>query len=134
MIPYLVMWYACFSYPLSVNNPPLLHSWLVISLDIVFLVLFFLTSLHIENSGFHNTTHGMDIYHVFSEEATVVYGEINAYIQHSLYFLLLSGTIGLIFLRNNSTALITSLLILISSIVAARMEDRELVKRIGEVQ
>jgi len=131
MIPYLVTWYACFFHPLSVNGPPLLHSWLATSLGIVFLVLFFLTSLHIERSGFHNTTHGMDIYTVFPEEATVVYGEIYAYIRHPLYFSLLCGTIGLAFLRNNSTALITSLLILIPSLVAARMEDRELVERVG---
>ncbi|MFQ6125279.1 MAG: methyltransferase family protein [Candidatus Heimdallarchaeota archaeon] len=131
MVPYLVTWYACFFHPLFVSGPPLLHSWLATSIGILFLVLFLLTSLHIERSGFHNTTHGMDIYTVFPEEATVVYGEIYAYIRHPLYFSLLCGTIGLAFFRNNSTALITSLMILIPSLVAAHMEDRELVERVG---
>jgi protein-S-isoprenylcysteine O-methyltransferase Ste14 len=132
MLPYLVTWYACFFHPLFVSGQVLLPWWLAIGLGVVFLLLTMLTNLHIERAGFHMTTHGMDVYTVFPDEATVVYGEIYGYIRHPLYFALTCGCIGLGLLRNNAVALVVSLLQLIPALAAGYMEDRELVNRIGE--
>ena len=132
MIPYLVTWYACFFHPLFVTGPRLLPTWLAIFLGLLFLVLFFLTDLQIERAGFHTVTHGMDVYTIFPEEATVVRGEIYAYVRHPLYLSLMCGTIALAFFRNNGIALLVSLLLLIPSLAAGYMEDRELIQRAGE--
>ena len=132
MIPYLVTWYACFFHPLFVSGPRLLPPWLAISLGILFLVLTALTSLHIERAGFHTVTHGMDVYTIFPEEATVVRGEIYGYVRHPLYLSLMCGTLALAFLRNNGMALLVALLLLIPSLVAGYMEDKELIERAGE--
>jgi protein-S-isoprenylcysteine O-methyltransferase Ste14 len=132
MIPYLVTWYACFFHPLFVSGPRLLPPWLAMSLGVLFLVLFLLTSLQIERAGFHTVTHGMDVYTVFPEEATVVRGEIYGYVRHPLYLSLICGTIALAFLKNNGMALLVSLLLLIPSLAAGYMEDRELIERAGE--
>ncbi len=132
MIPYLVTWYACFFHPLFVNGPRLLPPWLAISVGIPFLGLTVLTSLQIERAGFHTVTHGMDVYTIFPEEATVVYGEIYGYVRHPLYLSLMCGTIALALLRNNGMALLVSLLLLIPSLAAGYMEDRELLERVGE--
>ena len=132
MIPYLVTWYAGFFHPLFVGGPRLLPPWLAISLGVLFLILFLLTSLQIERTGFHTVTHGMDVYTIFPEEATVVRGEIYGYIRHPLYLSLMCGTIALAFLRNTGTALLVSILLLIPSLVAGYLEDRELIERSGE--
>jgi protein-S-isoprenylcysteine O-methyltransferase Ste14 len=132
MIPYLVTWYACFFHPLFVSGAPLLPAWLAIGLGILFLVLFVLASLHIERAGFHVVTYGMDVYTLFPEEATVMHGEIYAYIRHPLYFSLLCGSIGFALLRNNALALGVSLLQLIPILTAVWMEDQELLEREGE--
>jgi protein-S-isoprenylcysteine O-methyltransferase Ste14 len=42
------------------------------------------------------------------------------------------GTIALAFFRNNGIALLVSLLLLIPSLAAGYMEDRELIQRAGE--
>ena len=65
MIPYLVTWYACFFHPLFVGGPHLMPPWLAISLGVLFLILFVLTSLQIERAAFHAVTHGMDVYTIF---------------------------------------------------------------------
>jgi protein-S-isoprenylcysteine O-methyltransferase Ste14 len=138
MIPYLVTWYACFFHPLFVSGslfvggPRLLPPWLAILLGLTFLVLFFLTSLQIERAGFHSITHGMDLYTIFPEEATVVRGEIYGYVRHPLYLSLMCGTLALAFLRNNGMALLVALLLLIPSLAAGYMEDRELIERSGQ--
>ena len=132
MIPYLVTWYAGFFHPLFVSGPRLLPLWLAIVLGIVFLVLFLLTSLQIERAGFHSITHGMDLYTVFPEEATVVRGEIYGYVRHPLYLSLMCGTLALAFLRNSGMALSVALLLLIPSLAAGYMEDRELIERSGQ--
>jgi protein-S-isoprenylcysteine O-methyltransferase Ste14 len=132
MIPYLVTWYACFFHSLFVGGPRLLPPWLAISMGVISLVLTALTSLHIERAGFHTVTHGMDVYTVFPEEATVVRGEIYGYVRHPLYLSLMCGTLALAFLRNNGMALLVSLLLLIPSLAAGYMEDRELIERAGE--
>lgn len=132
MIPYLVTWYACFFHPLFVRGPMLMPWWLVIALGAFSVLLFLLTSIHIERAGFNMTTHGMDVYTVFPEEAPVVYGRIYAYIRHPLYFSLTCGCIGLGLLRNNAIALVVSLLQLIPALAAGFMEDQELIRRVGE--
>ena len=132
MIPYLVTWYACFFHPLFVSGPPLLPLWLAILLAILFLILTVLTTVQIERAGFHSVTHGMDLYTIFPEEATVVRGEIYGYVRHPLYLSLMCGTLALAFLRNNGIALLVALLLLIPSLAAGYMEDRELIERAGE--
>ena len=132
MIPYLVTWYAGFFHPLFVGGPRLLPLWLAVVLGVLFLVLFVLTSLHIERAGFHTVTHGMDVYTIFPEEATVVRGEIYGYVRHPLYLSLMCGTIALALLRNNGMALLVALLLLVPSLAAGYMEDRELIERAGE--
>lgn len=132
MIPYLVSWYACFFHPLFVSGQMLLPWWLAIGLGILLLLLSLLTNIHIERAGFHMTTHGMDVYTVFPDEATVVYGEVYMYIRHPLYFALTCGCLGLALLRNNPVALVVALLQLIPALAASYMEDRELIQRVGE--
>ena len=132
MIPYLVTWYACFFHPLFVNGTLLLPTWLAVGLGGIFLVVAVLASVHVERAGFHNLTHGMDIYTVFPEEATMVYGSIYSYIRHPLYFSLLCASIGLAFFRNNAVALVVALLQLIPALAAAYWEDRELIERTEE--
>jgi len=132
MIPYLVTWYACFLHPLFVDGMPLLPPWLAIGLGVLLLVVTVLTTIHIERAGFYNVTHGMDIYTVFPEEATVVHGKIYGYIRHPLYFSLVCGSIGLAFFSNNAVALAVAVLQLIPALAAGYMEDRELIEREGE--
>ncbi len=132
MVPYLVTWYACFFHPLFVSGPALMPGWLAIGLGILCLVLVMVTNLHIERAGFHMITHGMDLYTVFPEEATVVYGEIYGFIRHPLYFALTIGCLGLALFRNNWVALVVALLQPIPALAAGFMEDRELVERVGE--
>ena len=132
MIPYLVTWYACFFHPLFVNGIPLLPTWLAIGMGVILLVIAVLTSIQVERAGFHELTHGMDIYTVFPEEATVVYGDIYGYIRHPLYFALVCGSIGLAFFSNNAMALGVAVLQLIPALTAGYMEDKELIEREGD--
>ena len=131
MVPYLVTWYACFFHPLFVSGPALLPAWLAVGLGILCIVLMMLANSHIERAGFHMVTHGMDVYTVFPEETTVVYGEIYGFVRHPLYFALTFGCIGLGLLRNNPVALLVALLQLIPALAAGYLEDRELVERAG---
>jgi protein-S-isoprenylcysteine O-methyltransferase Ste14 len=131
MLPYLVTWYACFFHPLFVSGSPLLPPWLAIGLGALFLLLMLLASLHIERAGFHMVTHGMDLYTMFPEEGTVVYGKIYGYIRHPLYFALTCGCIALGLFRNNWIALAVSLMHLIPALAVGMMEDRELISRKG---
>jgi hypothetical protein len=132
MIPYLVTWYACFFHPLFVSGPQLLPLWLAIGLAVFFLLMFILINTHIEKAGFHMVTHGMDVYTMFPEEATLVYGEIYGFIRHPLYLSLTCGCISLALFRNNAIALLTALLQLIPALVAGYWEDRELIARVGD--
>jgi protein-S-isoprenylcysteine O-methyltransferase Ste14 len=132
MLPYLVTWYACFFHPLFIPGPALLPGWLAIGLAVFFLLMFMLINLHIERAGFHMVTHGMDVYTVFPEEATLVYGKIYGFIRHPLYLSLTCGCIGLALLRNNALALLASLLQLIPALAAGAWEDSELIGRVGE--
>jgi protein-S-isoprenylcysteine O-methyltransferase Ste14 len=132
MIPYLVTWYACFFHPLFVDGKPLLPPWLATLMAILLLAVTVLANIHIERAGFFNVTHGMDIYTVFPEEATIVHGKIYGYIRHPLYFSLLSGSIGLALFRNNAVALVVAFLQLIPALAIGYMEDKELIAREGE--
>jgi protein-S-isoprenylcysteine O-methyltransferase Ste14 len=129
MLPYLVAWYACVFHPLFIDGPALLPTWLALVLGLFFLLLAPITSVHIERSGFHMETHGLDLYTLFPGETAIVRGEIYAYIRHPLYFALSCGTIGLAFIANNWIALVAGLLQLIPALFAAWMEDRELLER-----
>ena len=133
MIPYLVTWYACFFHPLFVEGTHLLPPWLATSMGVLLLVVTVLANIHIERAGFFNVTHGMDIYTVFPEEATIVHGKIYGFIRHPLYFSLMSGSIGLALFRNNAVALVVAMLQLIPALAIGYMEDKELIAREGEV-
>jgi protein-S-isoprenylcysteine O-methyltransferase Ste14 len=132
IIPYLVTWYACFFHPLFVSGPALLPGWLAIALGLVLLLLFLLATIHIERAGFAVVTYGMDLYTLFPEEATPVYGEIYGFIRHPLYFSLICGSLGLALMRNNGVALLVSALQLLPALSAATMEDREMIAREGQ--
>lgn len=132
MVPYVVTWAACFLHPLFVSGPPLLPWWVAAALGMILLLLCVLTIIHIERAGFAIATYGMEIYTVFPEEATPVYGEIYGYIRHPMYFALMCGGIGLGLLRNNGVALVVALLQLIPALTVGYMEDRELIEREGE--
>ncbi|HEY69208.1 MAG TPA: hypothetical protein G4O08_01350 [Anaerolineae bacterium] len=132
MLPYLVTWYACFFHPLFIAGPALLPAWLAMGLAVFFLLMFILTNIHIERAGFHMVTHGMDVFTVFTDEATLVYSKIYGFVRHPLYLSLTCGCIGLALLRNNGIALLASLLQLIPALAAGAWEDRELIARVGE--
>lgn len=132
MIPYLVTWYACFFHPLFVSGPALLPGWLAMGLGAVLLLFMMLANVQIERAGFSVVTYGLDLYTVFPEEATPVYGEIYGYIRHPLYFALICGSLGLALLRNNPVALGVSVLHAIPALAAGYMEDREMIEREGQ--
>jgi protein-S-isoprenylcysteine O-methyltransferase Ste14 len=131
MIPYLITWYAAFFHPLFIAGPVLFPFWISLILAVVFFVLFLLVTIHIEKAGFKTITHGMDIYTIFPDEATVVRGEIYGYIRHPLYLSLALGCFGLLFIANNYFALIAAIVQLIPCIVIGKIEDQELIKRDG---
>ena len=132
MIPYLVTWYACFFHPLFISGLPLLPFWISIVICVIFIIMFAITEIHIERAGFMTITHGMDIYTIFPEEATIVRGEIYSFIRHPLYFSLTCGCFGLAFFKNNLIAIIAAFLQLIPCIISGILEDNELIKRTGE--
>jgi hypothetical protein len=131
MLPYLVAWYACVFHPLFINGPALLPGWLAILFGVILLLSVPILSIHIERSGFHMETYGLDLYTLFPGEAPVVRGEIYAYIRHPLYLALTCATFGLALIANNWIALTAALLQLIPALFAGWMEDRELVQRTG---
>ncbi len=132
IIPLLVTWYACFFHPLLVDGPKLLPAWLAAVLGGVCLLLLMLINLRMEQAGFHDVTHGLDVYTVFPEEATVVHGAIYAHVRHPLYLSLLCGAVGLALFANNGVSLLTAFLFLIPCLVVGSMEDAELVQRVGK--
>lgn len=132
MIPYLVTWYACFFHPVFVSGPLLFPWWLAIGIAVLLFALFLLSNLQIERAGFHMVTHGMNVFTIFPEEATVVYGEIYEFIRHPLYFSLTCGCFALALVRNNAAALVVAFLQLIPAYAIGYLEDRELVAREGD--
>lgn len=132
MIPILVTWHACCFHPAFIGNDSLLPPWVAIGLGIVLLVFTLLTGIHIERAGFHTLAHGLDVYSIFPEEATIVHGEIYGFIRHPLYFAILCITFALALFRNSALSLLAAAIILIPALVIGRLEDKELIGRVGE--
>lgn len=132
MIPLLITWYAVFFHPLFIMGEKLLPIWIALILAAIFFILFVLVSIHIEKAGFSMITHGMDLYSIFPEEATVIRGEIYGYVRHPLYLSLTFGCFALAFIANNYIALILALIQLIPCIVMGKVEDTELINRVGK--
>ena len=132
MIPYLVVWYACFFHPLFINGKALLPYWISISTGILCIIIAVLTNIHIERSGFKNITHGMDIFSIYPEETSAVHGEIYSCIRHPLYFLLVIGALGLSIFMNNWMSIFAALFLILPSLIIGKIEDNELVKRYGD--
>jgi protein-S-isoprenylcysteine O-methyltransferase Ste14 len=132
MLPILVAWYACCFHPLFIGGDSLLPTWLSIGLGILAFIPAPLASIHIEKSGFHTMTHGMDIYSIFPEETPVVHGAIYGFIRHPLYFTLVCMTFALGLFRNNLIALLAASLLLIPALLTGHLEDQELIGRYGQ--
>lgn len=133
MIPYLVTWYALFFHPLFISHTLLFPFLISIFIAISLFVISVLVNLHIERAGFKVMTHGIDIYTVFPEETTIVRGEIYGYIRHPLCLALASGCFALAFVANNIVAILAAIIHLIPCVIVGKMEDKELIKRDGEV-
>ena len=132
IIPLLVSWYALFFHPLFISGIRLLPFLISIIIAIVFLIMFILIAIHIERAGFKMITHGMDLYTVFPEETSIVRGEIYGFIRHPLYLSLTCGCFALAFIANNLIAILAAIIQLIPCILVAKMEDKELIKRVGD--
>jgi protein-S-isoprenylcysteine O-methyltransferase Ste14 len=132
MLPILIAWYACCFHPLFIGGPPLLPAWLAVGLGILALIPVPLSALHIEASGFHMMTHGMDIFTVFPEETPAVRGAIYGHIRHPLYFSLVCITFSLALFRNTPAAILSAAILLPLSLVTGYLEDRELIGRYGD--
>jgi protein-S-isoprenylcysteine O-methyltransferase Ste14 len=132
ILPYLITWYALFFHPLFIQGSPLLPFEVSFIIGLLFLVLFILVSIHIERAGFKTITHGMDIYTIFPEEATIVRGEIYGYIRHPLYLSLTCGCFAMAFFANNFVSFIVAILQLIPCFVVGKLEDNELINRTGK--
>lgn len=132
IIPLLVTWYAIFFHPLFITGENLLPIWLALILGVLFFIMFVLVSIHIEKAGFSVITHGMDLYSIFPEEATIVRGEIYGYVRHPLYLSLTFGCFALAFIANNYIAFILAFIQLIPCVVMGKVEDAELIKREGK--
>lgn len=131
ILPILVTWYACCFHPLFISGPPLLPTWLALSLGILLLIPVPLITVHIERAGFHTLTHGLDIFSVFPEQTSAVHGAIYGYIRHPLYLSLTCMALALALLRNNLVALLAATLVLIPALATGYLEDQELLMRYG---
>ena len=132
IIPLLVSWYDLFFHPLFISGNRLLPYLISIIIAIVFFIIFILVNIHIERAGFNMITHGMDLYTVFPEETSIVRGEIYSFIRHPLYLSLSCGCFALAFIANNLIAILAAIIQLIPCIFVAKMEDKELLKRVGD--
>jgi steroid 5-alpha reductase family enzyme len=98
-------------------------------------ILFILGGLaegQIERAGFNVTTHGMDIFTIFPEETSPVYGKIYSFIRHPLYFALLCISFALAIFRNNMMSILVAIVFIIPLYVGIYLEDRELVGRYSD--
>ena len=89
----------------------------------------FLLEWHLCKAGFDEIGHGLGIYMIFPEEGSSVTSDIYSYIRHPMYTRDLFLTVGLALIKNNLVAIIIALM---SFIIGAMMEDRELIRRFGE--
>ncbi|MFX1249648.1 MAG: methyltransferase family protein [Promethearchaeota archaeon] len=133
VIPVLVTGNACIFHTLLINGPLLLHFWFAFIPAIFFISMRFLLEWHLRKAGFDEIAHGLGIYIVFPEEGNTVTSEIYSYIRHPMYTGDLFLAIGLALLKNNLLAIIIAFISFIPFSIGAKMEDRELIKRIGEV-
>ncbi|MFX1284804.1 MAG: methyltransferase family protein [Promethearchaeota archaeon] len=93
----------------------------------------FLLEKHLRKTGFDEIAHGLGIHMLFPEEGVAVTSDIYSYIHHPMYpgdFFL---AIGLALLKNNLLAIFIALISFIPFIIGAKMEDKDLIKRVGEV-
>ena len=133
IMPLFATWYACILHPLLVDGAQMLPWWLAIPLGVILLSLRFITAQHIRKSGFDNIGHGLGIYTVFPDEGNPVHGEIYSYIRHPMYLGSLGAALAFGLFRNNPVSLLTALIFLAPVLVASWIEDRELVRRAGDV-
>ncbi len=73
-----------------------------------------------------------DIYLFFPEEGTVVNKSIYSYTRHPLYSGSICTSLGFAILRNNLLAILTAMIFIIPNVVEIRLEDNELIQRVGE--
>ena len=132
IVPIFATWYALLVHPLLVKGSVLLPFWASLVLGVFFLLFRPLTAVHINRSGFDNIGHGFGIYTVYPEEGPPVSSEIYFYIRHPMYLGSFCAAVGFAFLRNNVMALLTALIFLIPIFVEIRLEDSEIIERVGE--
>lgn len=132
IMPIFATWYALLVHPLLVEGQVLLPFWLAVIIG-VFLISFRpLTAVHINRSGFDNIGHGLGIYTVHPEEGTAVSSEIYFYIRHPMYLGSFCASLAFALFRNNLLAIFTALIFLIPIFVEIRLEDNEIIERVGE--
>ncbi|NHJ01853.1 MAG: isoprenylcysteine carboxylmethyltransferase family protein [Candidatus Heimdallarchaeota archaeon] len=133
VIPVLITGNACIFHTLLIEGPFLLHSWIALIAGIFFILMRFLIEWHLRKAGFDEIGHGLGIYMIFPEEGSSVTSDIYSYIRHPMYTGDMCLAIGLALLKNNLLAIIIALMSFIPFIVGAMMEDRELIRRLGEL-
>ncbi|MFX0067031.1 MAG: methyltransferase family protein [Candidatus Hermodarchaeota archaeon] len=133
VIPVLITGNACIFHTFLIKGPILLHFWIALVAGIFFILIRFLLEWNLRKAGFDEIAHGLGIYMVFPEEGVSVTSDIYSYIRHPMYTGDLFFAIGLALLKNNLLAIIIALMSFIPFIIGAKMEDRELIKRFGEL-
>ncbi len=131
VLPMLIIANAGIFHVLLVDGPPLMPLWIAIILGIFFLVIRFLFESHIHHSGFDEVGHGQGIFSMFPEEGYRVSSEINSYIRYPMYAGNFCMAIGLALFRNNWLALLVGVISFLPLLLAARLEDKELIRRFG---
>ncbi|MFX1284786.1 MAG: methyltransferase family protein [Promethearchaeota archaeon] len=132
VIPVLITGNACIFHAFLLTGPIFLPFWVALVIGIFFILMRFLLEWHLRKAGFDEIGHGLGIYMVFPEEGASVTSDIYSYIRHPMYTGDMFLAIGLALLKNNLLAIIIALIAFIPFIIGAKMEDKELIKRIGE--
>jgi protein-S-isoprenylcysteine O-methyltransferase Ste14 len=132
VLPMLIIANAGIFHVLLVDGPPLMPLWCAIILGIFFLLIRFLFESHIHRSGFDEVGHGLGIFSMFPEEGRRVTSEINSYVRHPMYAGDFCMALGLALLKNNWLAILTGVISFLPLLLAARLEDKELIRRFGE--
>ncbi|MFW9992935.1 MAG: methyltransferase family protein [Candidatus Odinarchaeota archaeon] len=133
VIPVLITGNACIFHVLLIEGPALLSLWIALAAGAFFILMRFLLEWHLRKAGFDEVAHGLGIYMVFPEEGVSVTSDIYSYIRHPMYTGDFFLALGLALLKNNLLAIIIALMSFIPFVIGAKMEDRELVKRFGQV-
>jgi len=132
VIPVLITGNACIFHTLLIDGPFLLPFWVALIIGIFFILMRFLLEWHLHKAGFDEIGHGLGIYMVFPEDGSSVTSDIYSYIRHPMYTGDMFLAIGLALIKNNLLAIIIALISFIPFIIGAMMEDRELIRRLGE--